>query len=202
MRPHYLATLCLIPLLTVSCRNRSEGAAEVPPPMPSPTQAATVTPDPWAEKGAPARIQIEAIGVDAALERLGLTSDQRIGVPDEWQNAGWYDVGFRPGEQGSAVISGHYDTDEGEAAVFYRLGELKVGDKIVVSYPDGEVYDFVVDGQRMAEAESVDAETWEAIFGPAESPRLSLITCDGVWNESLGGYDQRLIYHAGLRESP
>ena len=195
-------TLCLVSLLTVSCRNRSEGAAEAPPPVPSPTQAATTTPDPWAKKGAPARIQIEAIGVDAALERLGLTSDQRIGVPEEWQNAGWYDVGFRPGEQGSAVISGHYDTDEGNAAVFHRLGELEEGDKIVVSYPDGEVYEFVVDGQRMAEAETVDAETWEAIFGPAETPRLSLITCDGVWNESLGGYDQRLIYHAGLRISP
>ena len=201
MRASQIILVLSLFLLTLSCRVKPKEAADAPPPLPSPTAAATVTPDPWTQKGAPARIQIEAIGVDAPLESLGLDADQRIGVPEDWQNAGWYDVGFRPGETGSAVISGHYDTDQGEAAVFYRLGELDSGDEIVVSYPDGEVYEFVVDGQRMAEAETVDADTWDAIFGPSDTPRLSLITCDGVWNETLGGYDQRLIYHAGLRDS-
>lgn len=198
MRPRSMILLLVTAVLLPSCRPSSQPA---PDPLPSPTAAATVTPDPWLEKGAPARLRIESIGVDAALERLGLDAEQRIGVPNAWENAGWYDVGFRPGEPGSAVISGHYDTDRGEAAVFHRLGELELGDEILVSYPDGEAYTFVIDGQRMADAETVDAETWEAIFGPADSARLSLITCDGVWSESLGGYDKRLIFHAGLREN-
>ncbi len=167
-----------------------------PPASPSPPPTSTT--DPWDALGAPARLEIPAIGIAAPLEPLGLDEEQRIEAPERWDFAGWYDVGFRPGEAGNALISGHYDREDGEAAVFYRLGELEPGQRIYVSYPGGERYRFLVEDRRMVDAAAVDRAAWDAIFGPADEPRLSLVTCDGVWDAELGSYDQRLILHASL----
>ena len=161
------------------------------------TSAPTATPDPWARLGAPARIAIPAIEVEAPLERLGLTAEQAIEVPAEWGNAGWYDAGFRPGEPGNAIISGHFDDDRGAAAVFYRLRELEPGDRVFVDYPNGERFAFRIEDSRLLDAAAVDAAVWEEVFGPADEPRLSLITCDGVWDKVAGTYDRRLVLHAG-----
>jgi hypothetical protein len=46
--------------------------------------------------------------------------------------AGWYALGPRPGDPGSAVILGHVDSKRGPA-VFYRLRQLLRGDEIDVS---------------------------------------------------------------------
>jgi sortase family protein len=53
-------------------------------------------------------------------------------VPSRWGVAGWYALGPRPGDPGSAVILGHVDSKRGPA-VFYRLRQLLGGDEIDVS---------------------------------------------------------------------
>ena len=181
-----------------ACRaDRVDPASTVDEAPVSATSAPTATPDPWAGLGAPARIAIPAVDIDAPLERLGLTPDQAIDVPKAWGNAGWYDAGFRPGEPGNAIISGHFDDDRGAAAVFYRLRELAPGDPVYVDYPGGERYAFRVEDSRLLDADAVDAAVWEDVFGPSAEPRLSLITCDGVWDKRAGSYDKRLVLHAG-----
>jgi sortase (surface protein transpeptidase) len=167
-------------------------------PLASPTLPPTSTPDPWAALGAPARITIPDIGVDAPLEQLALRGDQKIAVPEEWDHAGWYETGFRPGEPGSAVVSGHFDDDKGAPAVFYELAKVQVGAEIIVAYPDGERYKFRVDRTDLVDATSVDREVYDSIFGPAGEARLSLVTCDGAWDADRGGYDKRFIVHAVL----
>jgi sortase (surface protein transpeptidase) len=63
------------------------------------------------------------------LLRLGRNLDGTIEVPGDWERAGWYRRGPRPGQADPAVILGHVDSTSGPA-VFFRLGELAVGDEI------------------------------------------------------------------------
>jgi hypothetical protein len=58
--------------------------------------------------------------------------------------AGWYEPGPRPGEAGPAVIVGHVDSRRGPA-VFFRLGELRRGDRIVVGLQGGGARSFLVE---------------------------------------------------------
>ena len=174
----------------------SEASSDESNILPSPTPPATLTPDAYSELDRPERIRIGAIEVDAEIEQLAL-SDSAIGVPADWSNAGWFQDGFRPGEPGRAVISGHFDDDAGQAAVFYRLGELEIGESIEVDNA-GQTFTYrVIESMRVPFDASDDA-TMEAVFGPADMPMLSLITCDGAWNAAAGTYDQRLIVIAEL----
>lgn len=163
------------------------------------TRPPTVTADPWAAKGRPLRLRIQAIGVDAEIESLALTSDQKIAVPTAWERVGWYREGYRPGEKGRAVLSGHFDDDQGRPAVFSRLADLRPGDRIELDYADGSSMEFVAGDQRLVDVAAVDAATWEAIFGASEQPMLSLITCDGVWDAALGTYSLRRVVFAEER---
>jgi hypothetical protein len=84
----------------------------------------------------PQAVLIGKIGVAAPLIRLGLDRNRRMEVPKDFSVAGWYTGGPRPGEVGPAVIAGHVDSKRGPA-VFYRLGELRKGDRVVVRYRGG-----------------------------------------------------------------
>lgn len=158
-----------------------------------------MTADPWTAKGPPLRLSIPAIGVDAAIESLALTAEQRIAVPTAWGNVGWYREGYRPGESGRAVLSGHVDDDRGRPAVFARLKELEPGDTVTVTYGDGTALTFQVGDRLLVDSEAVDAAAWEAIFGGGEPPMLSLITCDGAWDAAAKDYSQRLVVFATQR---
>jgi hypothetical protein len=82
----------------------------------------------------PTRIIIPKIRVASSLDRLGRAPDGTVEVPgpDRWEVPGWYELGPRPGELGSAVILGHVDSTRGPA-VFFRLRELRAGDEIEVT---------------------------------------------------------------------
>lgn len=58
----------------------------------------------------PVRIVIPRIGVASALDRLGRAPDGTVQEPRRWEVAGWYALGARPGDPGSAVILGHVDS--------------------------------------------------------------------------------------------
>jgi hypothetical protein len=93
----------------------------------------------------PIRVQIPKIGVASSLDRLGRAPDGTVQVPgpDRWEVPGWYELGPRPGELGSAVILGHVDSKRGPA-VFFRLRELRAGDEIDVTRADRSSVRFVV----------------------------------------------------------
>src|SRR5947209_7865092 len=76
---------------------------------------ATLTPLP----DLPQRIVIPSLNVDSTIEQVGLDSQKRMDVPKNVFDVGWYDLGVRPGQIGSAVIDGHFDTPTGAPSVFY-----------------------------------------------------------------------------------
>src|SRR5688572_20918127 len=78
-----------------------------------------------AELGAPTRVTIPAIKVDAQLIPVGLKPDGAMQTPD-FGLAAWYDKGPKPGQNGPAVVLAHVDSKAGPD-VFYKLKELKPG---------------------------------------------------------------------------
>src|SRR5438105_1055108 len=79
---------------TNSQPNPSEIHTQITPPKLSPTPAV----------GTPVSLSIPKIHVLANIEQVGLDKQNRMDVPKQTYNAGWYKFGFKPGETGSAVL--------------------------------------------------------------------------------------------------
>ncbi len=168
-------------------------------PTGAPTPGSTPAPSaalPAPRAGRPTRLRIPAIGVDAAIEYVGLTPDGAMDVPKDYDNTAWYAPGTRPGDVGNAAIAGHVDSQTGPA-VFWELPTLKSGDAIVVVGDDGTERRFVVTGRESYQR--ADAPL-ERIFGPTTARQLNLITCDpsSTFDRSKGGYASNVVIYAAL----
>jgi len=144
--------------------------------------------------GKPRWLIIPALGIKADIEHVGLTADGAMDVPKAWENVGWFQGGSKPGEQGNAVIAGHFDSDTGPA-VFWQLQKLEPGDEIRVIDDRNRLHIFHV---REKEKLADDATALDAIFGSTVGTHLNLITCGGVWNEAAQHYEERLAVFAEL----
>ncbi len=145
----------------------------------------------------PTNLQIPGLDVDADIEHVGYTDDGRMDAPEDWEDVAWFQYGYFPGANGNAVLAGHLDSTTGPA-VFAHLHEMEVGDELVVTGHDGETLTF-----RVTEVETVLAEEapLDRVFGPSDTPKLNLITCEGHFDESAEDYDHRLIVYTELVES-
>ncbi|MCL4397904.1 class F sortase [Patescibacteria group bacterium] len=143
----------------------------------------------------PARLVISKIGVNAAIEPVGLDKNGNMGVPTNIYNAGWYALGPKPGQIGQAVIDGHLNTPELQPNIFWNLKKLQPGDIVTILDTSGQQYNFIV--QKVVSENTVDFPI-QKIFGPASRPQLNLITCDGVWSNQKGTYSQRVVVYTDL----
>jgi hypothetical protein len=149
---------------------------------------------PAAAPSPPVRVSIPAIHVDSALQRLGREPDGTMQPPTKWAVAGWYADGVVPGQVGPAVIAGHVDSTAGPA-VFYRLPELVIGDRVTVDAADGSHTTFVVDHiQRFVKAHFPT----EQVYGPVPVPELRLVTCTGRFDWAARSYVDNLVVSAHL----
>jgi sortase A len=144
----------------------------------------------------PVRLQIPALDVDTDIEPVGVAENGNMAEPTEWNDAGWFEPGPRPGGIGNAVIAGHYDSPWGPA-VFYRIDSLVPEDEIIVTMDDDSELRFAVTKTLVVSAE--DAPLQE-IFGISSDRNLNLITCYGVYDRERGLYDDRLVVFTELIE--
>lgn len=144
--------------------------------------------------GVPVRLQIPAIGVDTALERLGTERDGELAPPRNPDLAGWFAAGPRPGDLGPSVIAGHVDSTSGPA-VFWRLRELRRGDRVSVRDRSGRAVTFRVTQVRQVSKGSFPTE---AVYGPTPDAALRLVTCGGVYVRGSGGYQDNVLVYAVL----
>ena len=143
--------------------------------------------------GRPVSIAIPAAGVNARVVPVGLRPDRTMEVPAVGL-AGWYEAGPRPGEAGPAVIVGHVDSRSGPA-VFFRLGELQRGDRVVIGQAGGVARSFVV---KRVERSAKEALPVERIWNRTRQPVLRLITCGGSFDRSTGHYRDNVVVYADL----
>lgn len=147
-------------------------------------------------RSAPIRIQIPTINLDTTfVPPLGLNADKTVSVPDSYTKVGWYSGGATPGEVGPAVILGHVDSVDGPA-IFYSLGQVKVGDEITVTRDDGTVATFLVtELKRYPQSEFPTL----AVYGPTTDAELRLVTCTGTFNRGEQRYSHNLVVYATLK---
>lgn len=140
----------------------------------------------------PYRVVIPRLGVDSLLENLAVTPNGMLAAPRDFQRAGWFTSGTRPGDVGPAVVAGHVDSRAGPA-VFFRLSELRAGDRVTIVRRDGSRVHYDVDRlQRFAK----NAFPTEQVYGPTALPELRLITCAGYFDRTTGHYVDNLVVWA------
>src|SRR5437879_6754319 len=61
------------------------------------------------QRHVPVKLVIPKIGLDAAVEQVGVDKNHNMDVPKLPQDTGWYEPGPAPGQAGDAVIDGHLD---------------------------------------------------------------------------------------------
>lgn len=169
--------------------------------MPTPALKPSWTPTPSAAaalpRSVPTHIAIPAIGVDSPLMQLGLNPDGTLQVPPYDKNApaGWYRGSPTPGQLGPSVILGHVDTFKAGPVVFYRLAQLRSGDRVNIHRQDGSTVVFVVD--RVKNVPKDHFPKLE-VYGDTDRPELRLITCGGDWNPALHDYTDNTVVFAHL----
>lgn len=140
------------------------------------------------------RLKIPSINIDAALRPVGLAPDGTMVAPKGPDDVVWYERGARPGENGSAVIAGHYGTwKNGRGSVFDNLNKLKLGDNIYVNDEKGAIMTFVVREIRSYDPNADASEVFGSNDGKAH---LNLITCEEAWNKVSKSYPKRLVVFA------
>ncbi len=157
------------------------GRSAAPDVAPAPSSAPVVA--------APQALEIPAIGAMSSLIPLGLTADGQHEVPplEQQFQAGWFEPGPEPGQNGPAIILGHVNGD-GKLGVFADLDDVEVGDDVVV---DGRVF-------RIYEVLRVDKHAFprDRVYGNTDRPELRVITCGGVFDEAAGSYEDNVIVFA------
>lgn len=143
--------------------------------------------------GNPVRLSIPKYHVTAAIESVGLDSKKRMDIPRNFNDVAWYNLGFKPGQKGSAVIDGHVDTPTGAPAVFATIASLQSGDYIQVIDSQDKTYTFTV---TTVVTYPFDQLPLEKIFNTTDKPRLNLITCAGTWDKLNKNYSDRTVVYA------
>ncbi len=146
---------------------------------------ATVLPirDPGAT---PRQIRIPRLSIDAPIDEVGLIGDGKVEVPRDVSRTGWYRYSqVLESDEGSTVIVGHRDGVDQGAGAFYGLGELQLGDRIVVTTAGGDRVRYEVVARESFDKQIVPLDE---LFSSAGPHRLTLITCGGPFEASNLGY--------------
>lgn len=137
-------------------------------------------------------MRIPAIGVRSSLERLGIGPKGELRPPHDPDRVGWFRDGPVPGDLGAAVLAGHVDSVDGPA-VFWRLAQLRPGDRVTVVRSDGSASTFAVtEVGRFAQKRFPTG----AVYGPTPDRALRMITCGGPYDRARGHYRDNVVVFA------
>ena len=142
------------------------------------------------QRPAPARLAVPALGVDTAVDPVGVEPDGQMTIPAEVDRVGWYRFGPTPGAPGSAVIAGHVDDREQGLGAMAPLREAEVGTEVVVSDAVGTVQRWRVVSRELIQKQVLPLDRLFARDGP---PRLTLITCGGPFLPEFGSYRDNVV---------
>ena len=159
-------------------------------PQPTATAAQQVSTAPIA------RLTIPRFNVDAPVIVLGLDEEGVMEAPDGGVDVAWYEFTAHPGTGSNAVFSGHVDWtfENGPGpAVFWNLQNMVMGDVIKVRLDDGTEYEYKVIYQEQIDPDDADVQS---IVGPTPREIITLITCGGTFDRSIGHYTNRVIVKA------
>lgn len=146
----------------------------------------------------PTMVDIPAIDVHPSVLSIGLAAGGTLDGPPpgpDYDRAAWYRSSSTPGSLGPAILLGHVDSAADGPSVFFRLGELRPGDRVSVTRADGSVAVFIVDEvRRYAKA----AFPTDLVYGNIDHAGLRLLTCGGPFDSRTGHYLDNIVVFASL----
>jgi sortase (surface protein transpeptidase) len=162
---------------------------------PRTTRAAVVKPLP---RSRPVSLRIPAIGVTTKVFPIGKAPDGTLAVPQpgpRLDTAAWFRNSPTPGQPGPSIVEGHVDSEQGPS-VFFRLGDIRPGNRIDVTRRDGTVVVFTVNGVRDFKKSSFPTAL---VYGARDlaTPQLRLITCSD-FDASIGHHVGNTVVFAHL----
>lgn len=151
-------------------------------------------------EAAPVEVRLPSIGVRSEIRPIGVERDGKLEIPEDVATVGWYRFGPKPGDaRGSTVLSGHIDSAEQGRGAFFRLGDLRPGDPVVLRSSDGREWRYRV----------VAREEWpktevplDRIFARSGAARLTLVTCGGGFREDVRSYTDNIAVTAVPQGAP
>jgi len=184
-------------------------AARQPPPAevgvrePSVESAAgpSVVKFPVLASSEPVAIDIPSIGVESVLQQVGLTAENTVEVPapgPHYNEAAWYRNSSTPGAPGPAIIVGHVDSAREGPSVFFKVGDLRPKDEVLITRADGVVAVFRVDTIGRYPKDEFPTQL---VYGATDQAVLRLITCGGAFDEATGHYLENIVVFASLAAS-
>jgi len=169
--------------------------SEATPKPPTPRIVGPVLP-----RSRPIALDVPSIGIsNAHLVGYGLDEHGSIAIPPSQAHTppGWYTGSPTPGQAGPSVIVGHVDSNSGPS-IFFRLGQLRAGDKVSVTLADHTVAVFSIDSvERFAKSTFPTLR----VYGNINHAGLRLITCGGPYDMSIHHYTDNIVVYAHLVSS-
>lgn len=170
-RPHPAGRISVSPPRSEPPSAASSDSA-TPDTSPAPPRATPLGP------AQPAHISIPAIGVSSKVFPIGKNPDGSLAVPKpgpRLNTVAWYQNSPTPGQPGPSILLGHVDSVQGPS-VFFRLGDVHPGDKVVVRRRDHVTVVFTVNAVRDFKKRRFPSRL---VYGGSDlsTPQLRLITC-------------------------
>ena len=142
----------------------------------------------------PTRLRLPRLHVDAAVVPVSVGIDGLLGVPANPRQLGWWSGSARPGlASGSVVIDGHVDSATLGLGAFFRLGEARPGDEIVLENAIGESSGYTVVARRSYAKTLLPLAE---VFAPDVPPRLVLLTCGGAFDQATHHSADNIVVYA------
>ncbi|WP_025274997.1 class F sortase [Haloglycomyces albus] len=144
-------------------------------------------------------LSIDAIGVEAKVDSVGMNGDGDIGAPPMFRSdrTAWFEDSPYPGAEGISVIVGHVDSGRRGPAVFYDLGLVDPGETVEINRKDQTTLVFTV--TKVANYPK-RAFPYEEIFTPTRRAELRLITCGGPFDRDDGNYTENTVVYGLLTD--
>ena len=138
----------------------------------------------------------------AALVRVSVTPGNFLGAPDNPEVIGWWEEGPAPGEAGNVLLDGHRDFRDVNGrvgrGVSWLLPDTQPGDALIVrDRSDGSAFVYTV---REVHSVAWNAPDGSAFLRATETPVLTLITCEGSFDEEAHNYSNRRVVVADLTD--
>ena len=165
-------------------------AAPAVPDVLPPATARPAAPAAGTRPPAPVRLTAPGLGVDAAVDAVGVQPDGQMLLPDDVDRVGWYRFGPAPGAGGSAVLAGHVDDREQGLGAMAAFREAEVGQEVQVTDGAGTTTRWRVVSRELIEKRVLPLDRLFARDGPA---RLTLITCGGPFLPEFGSYRDNVV---------
>lgn len=142
----------------------------------------------------PVRLVIPALAVDADVAGVSLNDDLTMPAPSSAALVAWYTYSATAGTDGNVVLAGHRDW-QGQRGVFHALDGVAEGDLLWLQDAAGAWHLYRVVWSASYPEESAPIE---ALVGATSRPSMTLITCSGAFDRSIGRYLERRVVRAEL----